>query len=223
MTRNLILSGGPAHDYSRTSAMLSSTLAEVGVRSDIHEDFGVIESGVLREFDMITMNCARWTCADVGPDHEWYSFRFELSQEARAELLGFLGEGKGLLALHAATLCFDDWDEFAEILGARFTGHGPYQEYRLRVHADAHPITEGLADFDITDELYTSPRITDAVEPLVDGEWEGKMRPVLWVRDYRNSRVCYNALGHDVDTFANPHFQKLLRRGALWVTRRLGD
>ena len=41
--RNLILSGGVAHDYARTSPMLVATLSEVGIDSHIHESFAVVE------------------------------------------------------------------------------------------------------------------------------------------------------------------------------------
>ena len=35
MTKGLILSGGVAHEYGRTSPMLADILAEVGVHCDI--------------------------------------------------------------------------------------------------------------------------------------------------------------------------------------------
>ncbi len=68
MVRNLILSGGPTYDYAATSPMLADISAEVGMDSEIHEDFEVLEDGGLLEFDMLTLNCARWTC-DQTP--EW--------------------------------------------------------------------------------------------------------------------------------------------------------
>lgn len=223
MTKNLILSGGPAHDYARTSPALAGIFAEVGIDSQIHEDLSIIESSSLQQFDMLTLNCARWTCGGISPDHEWFEYRFELPEAAREELIRFFERGKGLLALHTATLCFDDWDEYARIIGATFTGHGPFQDYRMQVHTDAHPITKGITDFVITDELYTDPKLTDSVQPLVESEWKDRMHPVLWVRNYRKARVCYIALGHGVEAFGNPSNQKLLQRGALWVADKLND
>ena len=222
MTRNLILSGGVAHDYGTTSPMLAGVLEEAGIESDIEEDFAGVEDGCLQHFDMLTLNCVRWTC-DQTPDwrDEWH---FELSPKARQELLDFFASGRGMLARHCATICFDDWPEYRKILGAWWewglSGHAPFQEHSMHIRSTSHPLTQGLADFVIRDELYTSPRISDSVEPLIDAEWEDATHPILWARKYGNARVCYNALGHGVEAFEHPVNRILLQRGALWVLRR---
>ncbi len=224
MIRNLIMSGGVAHDYAGTSHILSEILARVGIESEVREDFDVFEDGSLLKFDMLTLNCVRWTC-DQTPDwrDEWH---FELSTMARKGLLDFLAQGKGLLALHAATICFDDWPEYQKILGAwwdwGYSGHAPLREHAMHVRTDDHPIVEGIGDFAIMDELYTNPRITDSVDPLIEAEWEGKAHPILWLREYGNARVCYNALGHGAEAFENLAFQILIQRCALWVSNKLG-
>jgi len=223
MARNLILSGGVAHEYEKTSPALADILVEVGIESEIHEKFDVVESGGLADFDMLTLNCVRWTC-DQSPSwrDEWH---FELSEAARKGFLDFFDKGRGMLALHCATICFDDWPEYRKILGAwwewNVSGHAPFQEQPMRVRTDAHPIVKGISDFSILDELYTSPRITDTVDPLIEADWEGKAHPMLWVREYGKARICYNALGHGVEAFANPTLRTLLERGALWVLGQL--
>lgn len=222
MIRNLIMSGGVAHDYARTSPILSDILVEVGVTSEIHEDFGVLEDGRLVGFDMLTLNCVRWTC-DQTP-HWRDDWHFELSAAARRGFLNFLAQGKGLLALHGATICFDDWLEYRKILGAwwewGYSGHAPLQEHVMHVRTGAHPVVEGIGDFAVTDELYTHPRIADSIEPLIEADWEGKTHPILWLREYGNARVCYNALGHGIEAFEHPVFRALIQRGALWVVNR---
>lgn len=220
--RNLILSGGVAHDYARTSPMLADLLREVGVESDIREDFGAVEDGSLMAYDMVTINCVRWTC-DQTPDwrNEWH---FDLSEAARRGFLDFFGAGNGLLALHCATICFDDWPEYREILGAwwdwGYSTHAPFGERAMRVNTGRHPIIEGIGDFTILDELYTDPRITDSVEPLIEADWDGRTHPMLWVRKYGSARVCYNALGHGPEAFEHPTNRMLLQRGALWTMGR---
>ena len=224
MLRNLILSGGVAHEYGTTSALLVDLLQEVGIASEIHERFDVVEDGTIQDFDMLTLNCVRWTCAQT-PDwrDEW---AFELSEAARAQFLAFLEKGKGLLALHAATICFDDWPEFRTILGAWWewdhSGHAPLQYQPMHIRSVTPPITAGLGNFVIYDELYTDPRIADRVDPLVDATWEGKAHPMLWAREYGRARVCYNALGHGPEAFQHPSNQLLLQRGALWTMNKLG-
>ena len=87
----------------------------------------------------------------------------------------------------------------------------------MHVKTDAHPVVRGIRDFVITDELYTNPRIMDSVDPLIEAEWDGKSHPILWLRKYKNARVCYNALGHGVEAFENPVFRALVQRCALWT------
>lgn len=223
MLRNLILSGGVAHDYTETSPILANILGEVGIESEIHEDFTIVEDGSLQRFDMLTLNCARWTC-DQTPNwrDEWH---FELSDRAREELLKFFANGKGMLALHCATICFDDWSEYRKILGAwwewGYSGHAPYQEHKMYIRSNPHPITAGLEDFVIKDELYTNPKIFDSVHPLIDAAWKGGRHPILWLREYGQARICYNAMGHGVEAFEHPTNRILLQKGALWISRKL--
>lgn len=222
--RNLILSGGVAHDYAQTSLMLSRVLKGVEVHSEIHEDFGILED--LLAFDMVTLNCVRWTCSQAQVNPEWRDrWAFTLSEAGRERFLEFLGQGKGLLALHAATICFDDWPVYREILGAWWewgiSSHAPFQDHKMEVRDHSHPITEGIPDFTIKDELYIHARFTDSVSPLIEGVWEGQSHPVLWVRNYGAARVCYTALGHGIEAFEHPENQLLLQRGALWVLKQL--
>ena len=219
MIGNLILSGGVAHDFISTSSILADVLSEVGIVSEIHEDFRVVEEGAIHRFDLLTLNCVRWTCAHTPQwKDEW---GFQLSEKSKTGFLRFLEEGKGLLALHAATICFDDWREYRKILGAWWkwgsSGHAPLQEHRIRVNSGRHPIVQNVGDFNVFDELYTDPKITDEVDPLLEGEWAGKKHPVMWVRNYGKARVCYNALGHGPRAFGNPMVRLLFQRGALWV------
>lgn len=219
----LILSGGVAHPYAQTSQQLKQILEPAGIQSLITENLDILASPKLKDFDIVALNCVWWTC-DQTPSwrDKWH---YELSEVNRLGLLNHLRSGKGLLALHAATICFDDWPEYRKILGAWWewgkSGHGPYQEHRMKVRLDAHPIVAGMGDFSIIDELYTYPQITDAIEPLISGEWDKVEHPMLWVRSYEKARVCYCALGHGVETFENGTFQTLLQRSALWVAKKL--
>lgn len=219
----LVLSGGVAHPYAETSQQLKKILEQVGIQSFITEDLDIFASPKMEDFDIVVLNCVWWT-GDQTPNwhDEWGR---EFPEASRVGLLNHLRSGKGLLALHAATICFDDWPEYRNILGAWWewgiSGHAPYQEHHMQLRAYQNPIIVGLADFDIVDELYTYPQITDTIDPLIVAEWDNEEHPMLWVRYYEKARVCYCALGHGVETFENETFQKLLQRSALWVAREL--
>ena len=71
--------------------MLADVLDAVGIQSEIHEDFTVVEDGSILDFDMLTLNCVRWTCSQshVNPAcrKEWH---FKLSEDARRGFLAIL-------------------------------------------------------------------------------------------------------------------------------------
>jgi type 1 glutamine amidotransferase len=214
----LVLSGGVAHPYEATSGQLGKILAVAGFETTVTEDPDILASTDMKEFDLLVMNCVRWTC-DQTP--EWAEgWRYHIPQGNRDGILRHLESGKGLLTLHGATICFDDWPEFRKIMGAWWewgsSGHAPYGQHEMKVKGK-HPIVEGIPDFVISDELYTDPQILETIDPLITAEWDGREHPILWVRNYGGGRVCYCALGHDEKSFENEWFRKIIQRGAIWA------
>ncbi|MEU6429997.1 ThuA domain-containing protein [Microbispora sp. NPDC046973] len=215
MSRNLILSGGVAHDFPATSAALAGVLAEIGIESEITEDV----AGALAApapVDLITVNALRWRMDGDDFAEERDRWRFETPDSVRAALLGHLARGGGLLAVHTASLCFDDWPEWAEILGGAWrwgtSYHPPIGRAKVRLGAD-HPIVDGLAGFEVTDEVYTDLDLLPEVEPLAYSDDQ----PLLWARTVAGGRVVYDALGHDTRSYENPVRRTLLRRAARWL------
>ncbi|NUT44554.1 MAG: ThuA domain-containing protein, partial [Thermoactinospora sp.] len=108
MARNLILSGGLYHDFAATSQALSDVLAEIGVESEITEDI----AGALSEpseYQLITVNALRWQMGLERFADQRDQWGFRLPAQARTTLLDHLDRGGGLLCMHAASICFDDW------------------------------------------------------------------------------------------------------------------
>ncbi|MEU8058501.1 ThuA domain-containing protein [Microbispora bryophytorum] len=218
MPRNLILSGGVAHDFPATSAALADVLAGIGIKSEITEDV----AGALAEpapTGLITVNALRWRMDGGDFAEERDRWRFETPDSVRRALLDHLARGGGLLAVHAASLCFDDWPEWAWILGGAWrwgtSYHPPIGPAKVRLCA-GHPIVDDLTDFEVTDEVYTDLDVLPDVEPLA---YSGD-QPLLWARTVAGGRVVYDALGHDTRSYENPVRRTLLRRAARWL---LGD
>ena len=219
MARNLILSGGLFHDFEATSAALADVLAGVGIESEITEDI----AGALSEpseVQLITVNALRWQMdldrfADLRD--EW---RFELPAQARTTLLDHLDRGGGLLCMHSASICFDDWQGWSRVLGGCWTWpkshHPPLGWTGVRVHG-GHPIVEGLRDFDLVDEVYSDLDVLPDVRPLASS---ASGQPLVWARPVRRGRVVYDALGHDVRSYENEIHRTLLQRAALWLLKR---
>lgn len=217
MTRNLILSGGAFHDFAKTSAALAEVLAEIGIESEITEDVaGALEERP--EAALITVNALRCRMDDPRLAAHRH-LRFELSAAGRTALLDHLDRGGGLLAVHAATLCFDDWLGWPRVVGARWnwdkSHHPPLGWTTVRVHG-GHEIVTGLRDFDVVDEVYSELDVLPGVTPLATAQGQ----PMLWARPVRRGRVVYDALGHDVRSYDSPIHRTLLQRAALWLLKR---
>ncbi|MFI6294072.1 ThuA domain-containing protein [Nonomuraea sp. NPDC050790] len=218
MARNLILSGGLFHDFDATSAALAEVLAEVGVESEITEDV----AGALSEpteVPLITVNTLRWRMELDRFADQRARWRFVLPAQARTTLLDHLDRGGGLLCMHTASICFDDWQGWPRVLGGCWSWpkshHPPLGWTSVRVHG-GHPIVAGLRDFDLVDEVYSDLDVLPDVRPLASANGQ----PLVWARPVRRGRVVYDALGHDTRSYDNEVHRTLLRRAALWLLKR---
>ncbi|MET8139000.1 ThuA domain-containing protein [Sphaerisporangium sp. NPDC005288] len=217
MATNVILSGGPAHDFPATSAALAEVLAEAGVRSLVTDDIaGTLAAGPRP--DLVTVNALR-RLADDGWSRSLGVAPFRLPRAARAALLAHLDRGGGVLAVHAASICFDDWPAWRGLVGAAWvwgaSHHPPLGPAEVKVHG-GHPIVEGLADFELVDEIYSDLEVSPGVRPLASSLGQ----PLVWAREVRGGRLVYDALGHDARSYESPSHRALLLRAARWL---LGD
>jgi hypothetical protein len=148
---------------------------------------------------------------------EW---EFHLGQEARDALVSFLGSGGGLLGVHSASICFDDWPEWGKILGGRWdwdrSSHPPVGPAAIRVVGDDEVIS-GLGDFETFDEVYGFLDVQPDVVALMVSSHGGAEHPVMWRHYYKTSRVAYVALGHDLRAYSAPPLGSALRRTARWI------
>jgi len=140
-------------------------------------------------------------------------------------------QGKPLVVLHHSICAYDDWPEYFNIIGGKYF-HKPTtvngKEYavcsyihdlhfNVRIANPKHPVTKGLQDFEIFDETYKSYYVEAGVTPLLTTE-EPSSTPIIgWTKKYGKGRVVTPQCGHDVPTFENPNFRKLLKQSIEWV------
>ncbi|GAA3455004.1 ThuA domain-containing protein [Dactylosporangium matsuzakiense] len=148
---------------------------------------------------------------------------------ARAALERHVRGGGGFAGIHAAATTEDGWPFFGSLVGARFDRHPEVQPARLIVEDPAHPSTAHLpAEWDRTDEWYdfrTNPRRTVRVLLRVDeasynGGGMGTDHPLAWCHDSLGGRSFYTALGHTVESYAEPALRRHLLGGLRWTMRR---
>jgi uncharacterized protein len=157
-----------------------------------------------------------------------------ITEEAKADLLARLEQGKGLVALHHSLASYQAWDTYREIIGGRYhlkprvvegtelpgSTYRHHVKFRVQVLDRNHFITRGLDDFDIHDETYGGLELLPNVNPLL-GTSEPTSSPTLaWHQTYRNARVVTIQLGHDGMAYENPNYAQLVGQTIRWAARR---
>jgi hypothetical protein len=225
--RNLILSGGIFHAFDETSAALARLFAPLGFVSVVTDD---VESG-LRElagggYGLLTVNALRWRMRGEKYDPYRAQWAFSLSAGGRAAIQRHLAAGGGVLGLHTACICFDDWADWPQLLGAGWiwgrSFHPPRGPVAVTIADPTHPLASGLRDFEVTDEVYGDLALATALAPLLRGRAlpEGATQPLAWARTVAGGRVVYDALGHDAASLAQPQHARFLCRAAAWSSGR---
>jgi type 1 glutamine amidotransferase len=198
---------------------LANVLEDTGrFEVTIDEDAAILETPAMAKYNLIIVNADR-------RDPE---FMFTKSQQAA--LLAWVKSGHGYVSIHGADNAAPDWiPEWREMLGGVFThvglpdGKVKKGTYTVKITDTQHPITKGLADFVLKDELYYHMQMKPDVTPLATTEHEGATWPVAWTRMYGQGRVFHTPLGHrdfgpgKDDPLQNANLKKLVLQGVEWV------
>jgi len=212
--RVLLITGDDVdvHPWRQMSETTREILVKTG-KFDVRvcEDPYILESGTaLKAYDVIVFTI--------------FSRRVSmLPGQARENLLNFVKDGKGFFVQHLASASFAKWDEFGKLCGRKWvmgtSGHGPRSVFTAKVVNKKHPITAGLDDFKVDDELYAKLQGTGDINVLVeaDSDWSNKTEPLVFTLKYGKGRVVHNAFGHDRKALMTPNVQKIIARGVEWA------
>ena len=198
---------GKYHDHAGLGRYLADVLSQADdIAADLSQDYGVLADG-LDVYDAVLFY------TDVGT----------LSDAQEKGLLDFIRGGGGFFGLHTADASFRDRAGYHAMLNGFFDGHSKYMDFTVTIVDPDHPITRGLAAFEVTDELHylkhdpaKSHHLMEAYDPTVDAT-----HVMAYTHTYGAGRVFFFALGHDMAVQGHPSFLEVLRRGALWTGRRL--
>jgi len=151
------------------------------------------------------------------------SVRKDIDKEITDALTQLGDSNQGIFILHHALLAFPDmqvWSDVCDIQNRKLRLCKPPEPICTLVANEEHPVTEGLDDWEMNDEIYLMDTPTQASQILLKTNHPESMPTLAWAHQYRNAEVlCYQA-GHDARAFTNPNFQALLARGIEWLARR---
>lgn len=151
-------------------------------------------------------------------------------QEAYVSLLN---KGTSMIFLHHSLVSYQNWPEFIHIVGGQYhtqpvvvngdtlkTSYEHDVNIPVKVENKKHPVTRGISDFDIVDEVYSGVEILPQVKPLLSTTHPKSMRYLAWINHYGNSDVLYIQLGHGPSGYSNPNYRKLIQQAIEWSAKQ---
>lgn len=157
-----------------------------------------------------------------------------------AGLVAAVANGTGLAGWHGGIAdSYRNAADYLHLIGGQFACHPPkaagervgqqsdyFIPYRVEVVAE-HPITAGIADFDLVTEQYWV--LTDAYNDVLATttlgarSWDPWHKPVtspaVWTREWGRGKVFVCTPGHNMDVLVDPNVTTLIQRGLLWASR----
>ncbi|MBA2938256.1 ThuA domain-containing protein [Paenibacillus sp. CGMCC 1.16610] len=145
----------------------------------------------------------------------------DLSQQQTAGLLRYVAGGGSLLVIHNGISLQRSY-ELLQMIGAKFTGHPPYQPLVYYRSAAEHPLLEGVENFNLDEEPYLfefDPFTKKTV--FMEFEFEGKRYPAAWEHVYGLGKVVYLQPGHHAPSFQPEAYRRLVLNSARWLSRQV--
>jgi type 1 glutamine amidotransferase len=167
-----------------------------------------------------------------------------ITQDEATGLAGAVAAGTGLAGWHGGIAdAFRASADYLQLVGGQFAAHaarcGPeertgdqadnYVPHRITLTPAAaeHPVTAGLADFDLDTEQYwvlTDDYIdvlaTTTTAPRPWAPWQRPVTcPAVWTRQWGRGRVFVATPGHTVEVLREPNVRTIVERGLLWASR----
>lgn len=167
------------------------------------EDYEQFREENLKHYDLCICFIDRW--------------KYKMTNEQTCGLLSYVCHGGGLLIIHNG-IAFQTRYELAQLAGGKFLGHPEQKVLNYKPTASKHIIMEGINGFAVKEEPYRF-ELDNMIETtmLMDYEDEEKLWPAAWAHDYGLGRVAYLSPGHNIETYLNPMFRKLISRSGLWA------
>ena len=222
----VVLAGGSphAHDFAATGAALVDLARGAGLAPTLvdHPDRAV---ALLDATTAALVVDGLWWRMEGEAYERWRTdHAYSPPAPTRAAIEGWVGAGGGLLALHTAPICFDDWPEWGSIVGGAWrwgtSSHPPLGPVEVQVVDGDHPVTRGLpSTVELVDEVYGDLALVDGIEVLATARRhpDDADQPVVWAHRHGGGRVVYDGFGHDVASLRQPDHARLVTQALAWV------
>ncbi len=159
---------------------------------------------------------------------------YDMEQDApdvpRQNLMEFVRAGGGVVALHHALASVQAWKAFHDLIGGKYlqkseAGRPPstYQHdvrTRIQVVDRSHPVTRGIEDFELEDEVYGGLWVAPDAHVLLTTDHPASTKAIAWVTPNAHARVVTIQPGHGEPAFAHASYRQLVVQAIRWAARR---
>lgn len=212
----IILTGSNNHNWKATTQQLKTMYDETKhFELSITESPDTLRYKDFKTFDVVVSNWNQWP----KNDKPW-------PESTKKDLMQFIEEGGGFVLFHASSASFYDWKAYHELVGGTWgkgTRHGKIATHKIIFQDKDHPITNGIEDFWIKDELWVNLQLQQNLNILatshseVKNKGRGLNEPVMLWSTKGKGRCFYNVLGHNVEALKNKNWKKIMLRGTEWA------
>jgi len=160
----------------------------------------------------------------------FFNMTQKISLKRQENFKKLVKDGVGVVALHHCMGSYQQWPEYIKIIGGRYNlkaseqGGVKYEastylhdaDFTVHIEDSKHPITRGLADFQVHDETYKKCSFEKDNHLLLTTNHPESDTEIGWVRKYGKGRICLIMIGHGPSVYANPTYRQLVARAIRW-------
>ena len=225
MSRVVMLAGGSphAHDFAATGAALAELAVGLGHDVTVTDDPDDAARLLADDVDALVVDGLWWRMEGAAYDPWRDEHAYSPPPATRDAITTHVHDGGGLLAVHTASICFDDWPEWGDVVGGSWrwgvSSHPPVGAVTASV-VGGHPVVDGLpATIVLDDEVYGDLDLCGGIDVLVTARRtpDDVDQPVVWLHRYGAGRVVYDGFGHDVESIRHPAHARLIARSLSWI------
>ena len=215
--RILLIVGGHSYDRENLHAMLNAFPNAVFDEIAIPDKQDMLKPGLSKDYDVLVF-------------HD-QSF-FELTQEQKDNLEKLFGdEGIPTVMLHHALISHPEFPLFRELYGAQYllkdteiddriykaSSYLRPTNVKICIAARKHPVTEGVGDFTLDDEVFKNVYYNPHIDVLARADHPEGDRPAIWLWRYKKTPVFGMIQGDAGGAFNDPNYRKLFYRGVRYI------
>ncbi|MDO5581942.1 MAG: ThuA domain-containing protein [Planctomycetia bacterium] len=220
--RILLVVGGHGYDKPNLHKMLKEMPGAVLTEISLPESQDLLKPGLEKNYDVVVF-------------HD--QSRFPLSDSQKKNMEDLWANGMPTVMLHHALISHNDFpfmrDLFGcaylvkplEINGTKYPASSYFKptDVPFIIKDKDHPITRGISDFTINDEVFDGLYLNPGIHVLAETDHAKSCKPIVFIWKYKKSSVFAMLQGHDGHAFNDPNYRKFLYQGINFITQTVNN